>query len=90
MRHSNVESSLDCLSRLQDLESRLIEVGGADAKTDTVECNLLARLEDLDLLDVGVVKEGTCLEELEILRASVLDSGLHFSVARNFEGDVQW
>jgi hypothetical protein len=86
---SDVKSSLNGLACLQDLESRLVEVLSADTKTDTLEGNLFARLEDLDLLDVRVIKEGTSLEKLEVLGTSVLDGGLDLSVAGDLKGYIE-
>jgi hypothetical protein len=87
--HGDVECGFDTLTRLEDLESGFFKVGSAHAETDALKSNWCAGLEDLDLLDVGVIKEGTGLEELQILGAGVLDGGLYFSVAGELKRDIE-
>lgn len=90
MSNGDIEGCLDGLASSENLESRLLEVLGADAETETIEGNLLLGLEDLNFLDVRVVEESTSLEELKVLRSGVLDQSLHCGVAGEFELNVEW
>ena len=87
--YSDIERGLDGLASRKNLEGGLLEVLGADAETQTIEGDLLLSPEDLNLFNVGVVQEGTSLEELEILRSSVLDQSLDCSVAGELEFNVE-
>jgi hypothetical protein len=89
MGYGDIECGFDTFACLENLESGFLEVGSAHAETDALESNRCAGFEDLNLLNVRVVKEGTGLEELQILGAGVLDGGLHFSVAGELKRDIE-
>ena len=88
--NSNVKRCLDGLTSLDDLESRLVEVVGADAETDAVEGDFLLGLKDLNLLNVRVIEESTGSEELQVLGSGVLDQYLYGGVASELKLNVEW
>jgi hypothetical protein len=87
--YGDIERGLDSLASRKNLEGGLFKVLGADAETQTIEGDLLLSPEDLNLFNVGVVQEGTSLEELEILRSGVLDQSLDCGVAGELEFNVE-
>jgi|SRR5690242_19478334 len=87
--NSYVKGRLNALASSKDLKSRLFEVLCADAETKTIEGNFLLSLEDLNLLNVGVIKESAGLEELEIFGSGVFDQGPDCGVTGELEFDIK-